>query len=110
MKISLLRVSPKRLFVACADLKHNSFRTVSLTRRMMNIVDSLNGCWENQTQVAYYYNKLKLLQDDMSRMHSEILEHTTDLEETERNYILDHTLGGYRDFQNLRLDPNNLII
>ncbi len=81
-----LKVTPDRLISASADFKRHDSRVVALTQQMMNIVNSLNGCWEGQAQMTYC-NKFKSLQDDMSRMHSKISEHATDLEEMARHYI-----------------------
>ncbi len=81
-----LKVTPDRLISASGDFKRHDSRVVSITTQMMNIVNSLNGCWEGQAQQAYV-SKFRSLQNDMSRIHAKISEHSTDLNEMARNYI-----------------------
>ncbi len=45
-----LKVNPEHLVSASADFKRHDSRIVALTQQMMNIVASLNGCWEGQAQ------------------------------------------------------------
>lgn len=75
-----IKVTPEELRTASSEFSSADTKVANLTQEMMSLVTSLAANWEGEASQAYI-NKFRELDDDMTRIHTKIQEHSTDLEE-----------------------------
>ena len=80
-----LKVTPQQLKNASSQFQQSGNTVNTLTQQMMDIVNQLNPTWAGEAATGYY-NKLKGLQGDMTKLHKMIDEHVTDLVEMANVY------------------------
>ena len=80
-----LRVTPEKLISKSNEFKQCDTTVQNLTREMLDIVNQLNPTYAGEAATGYY-NKLKGLQGDMTKLHKMISEHTDDLNEMAKTY------------------------
>lgn len=80
-----LKVTPEKLISMSTQFGNSDTTVNNLTRQMMDIVGQLSSTWSGEAATGYY-NKLKGLQGDMSKLHRMIQEHTTDLIDMAKAY------------------------
>lgn len=80
-----LLVTPEKLITASQEFSNYATQVNNLTQQMTQIVTGLQSTWAGEANTAFT-TKFNQLQDDMTRMHKMITEHSTDLQEMARNY------------------------
>ena len=80
-----LKVTPLKLKNASQQFQQSDSTVNSLTQNMMDIVNQLQPTWAGEAATGYY-NKLKGLQGDMTKLHKMINEHVNDLVEMANVY------------------------
>lgn len=78
-----IKVTPEELRTASGEFASADSKISNLTQEMMTLVTSLASNWEGEASQAYI-NRFRELDDDMSRIHAKIQEHSTDLDEMAR--------------------------
>lgn len=73
-----IKVTPQELKNASSRFGTSDQNVANLTNQMMDIVNQLNPTWAGEAATGYY-NKLKGLQGDMTKLHQMINEHVSDL-------------------------------
>lgn len=80
-----IKVTPQELRNASTQLGQSDTSVSNLTQQMMDIVNQLNSTWAGEAATGYY-NKLRGLQGDMTKLHKMINEHVTDLVDMANTY------------------------
>lgn len=80
-----IRVTPQELRNASTQLGQSDTSVSNLTQQMMDIVNQLNSTWAGEAANTYY-NKLRGLQGDMTKLHKMVNEHVTDLVDMANTY------------------------
>ena len=80
-----LKVTPQQLKNCSSQFQQSDNTVNNLTQQMMDIVNQLNPTWAGEAATGYY-NKLKGLQGDMTKLHKMIDEHVNDLVEMANVY------------------------
>ena len=80
-----LRVTPEKMIATATQFGQSDSSVNNLTKQMMDIVSQLSSTWAGEAATGYY-NKLRGLQGDMSKLHKMIQEHTSDLNEMAKTY------------------------
>lgn len=82
----ILKVDPQKLITTADEFNTTGGQVRTLTREMVETVDSLRATWEGEAATAYN-TKFHELDDDMEKMHRMIDEHVKDLKEMAQQYI-----------------------
>ena len=80
-----LKVTPQQLKNASSQFQQSGNTVNTLTQQMMALVNPTKPKWAGEAATGYY-NKLKGLQGDMTKLHKMIDEHVTDLVEMANVY------------------------
>lgn len=73
-----IKVAPQALKNASAQFGQSDQNVANLTNQMMEIANQLSSTWTGEAATGYY-NKLRGLQGDVTKLHKMISEHVTDL-------------------------------
>lgn len=79
-------VDPQKLIGAAEEFEGLGGEVNGITQEMLMLIESLSKIWEGEAHTAYL-TKFNGLKNDMSRIHSMIKEHATDLQTMAQNYI-----------------------
>lgn len=85
MAAGILKVTPEKLIAASGEFSSTGKNIRSITREMLEIVNSLKSVWMGEAATGYG-TKFAQLQDDMEKINRMIQEHVTDLNEIAREY------------------------
>lgn len=81
----ILKVTPDKLISASTEFGSTNGQVQSVTNEMNSLVSGLSGVWTGEAAEAFKA-KFNILNDDMTRIHRMIDEHSKDLAEMARVY------------------------
>ncbi|MBR4981531.1 MAG: WXG100 family type VII secretion target [Lachnospiraceae bacterium] len=80
-----LLVTPEKLMSTSQEFATVASQVQTITNQMIETVNSLSTTWGGEAHTAYHA-KFSGLNDDMTRIHKMIIEHSNDLNEMANNY------------------------
>lgn len=80
-----LLVTPEKLISTSQEFAGSSSQVQQIANQMLEIINSLSSTWSGEAHTAYQA-KFNALNNDMTRIHKMIMEHSNDLTEMAANY------------------------